>query len=639
MAGLGTWALSDVLGAEGESRRTTATARVKRVDDDGTAWVTLQDGAGEFPATGNVASVQPGDAVTVRVERGFATITGNSDDPSASSADVEATRETARLALDSAAQASAAASVAEQSAEAAGEAAGRAVADAATAKSAAQQAQADAAAAQAAATDAATDAASAASSAQSAQEDAATASAAATSAQGSAATASKAAQDAQADASDAASAAQAAQDDATNAASSASQAAQSASTAQQQAQAATTAAAEAKADAKTAKEQAAAAVSDAATAKQAATEATATANGAVTALATVQGVVDQLETDVDELQVHVAMMDAYSDGHGGTVPAGLHVVPTGSGYFLVIANDGMYVYDNTSVLVTKFGESIDFSSTRPQRIGNDTAYVEFYDSDNDGVPDAIRISGTNLNTAISSVQSTLQSKADSSTVETLTTRVSDMEQDVSGFKTTVSETYVTKSTVAGIDSRVSTAESTITQHSTDIEAKVSKDGVIAAINLSTEESGGSAVKINADKVNITGEAVFSAINGDTSTTKINGGKVDADTLHVNAANIDGSLTIGKVDGLQGALDGKASTTAVANAAKRTYVSIVTTALNYEAGTATLEATLYVDGVAKTTNVTYEWLRDGSAISGATNRTLNVIAALGLEHAYSCKVTY
>lgn len=154
MAGLGTWALSDVLGAEGESRRTTATARVKRVDGDGTVWVTLQDGAGEFPATGNVASVQPGDAVTVRVERGFATITGNSDDPSASSADVEAAREAARMALDSAAQASAAASVAEQAAEAAGEAAGRAIADAATAKAAAesvegiaQQAAADASAA------------------------------------------------------------------------------------------------------------------------------------------------------------------------------------------------------------------------------------------------------------------------------------------------------------------------------------------------------------------------------------------------------------------------------------------------------------------------------------------------------------
>jgi len=174
------------------------------------------------------------------------------------------------------------------------------------------------------------------------------------------------------------------------------------------------AATQAQADAKTAKDNAAQAVSDAATAKQAATDATTTANGAVTALATVQGVVNQLETDVDELQVHVAMMDAYSDGHGGTVPAGLHVVPTDSGYFLVIANDGTYVYDAQSVLVTKFGESIDFSSTRPQRIGNETAYIEYYDSNNDGIPDSIRISGTNLNT------------------------------EIANFRQTVSETYATK---------------------------------------------------------------------------------------------------------------------------------------------------------------------------------------------------
>ena len=66
--------------------------------------------------------------------------------------------------------------------------------------------------------------------------------------------------------------------------------------------------------------------------------------------------------------------------------------------------------------------------------------------------------------------------------------------------------------INGIDDRVSTAESTITQHATDIEAKVSKDGVIAAINLSTEtDDGGSAAKISANKVEINGTAIFNAI--------------------------------------------------------------------------------------------------------------------------------
>jgi len=93
-----------------------------------------------------------------------------------------------------------------------------------------------------------------------------------------------------------------------------------------------------------------------------------------------------------------------------------------------------------------------------------------------------------------------------------------------------------------------------------------------------------------------------------------------------------------VSGLQGTLDGKASTAAVESAAKRTYVSIRATAIDYAAGTATLEATLFVDGAAVTSGVTYAWMVDGAAISGAASRTYSVPASSGLEHAYSCKCT-
>ncbi len=84
----------------------------------------------------------------------------------------------------------------------------------------------------------------------------------------------------------------------------------------------------------------------------------------------------------------------------------------------------------------------------------------------------------------------------------------------------------------------------------------------------------------------------------------------------------------------------ATTTQVNEAAKRTYVSIGVTAIDFNADTATLQATLYVDGAAKTSSVTYAWLKDGSAMSGETARTLSVTTAKGgLEHAYSCTVTY
>lgn len=64
--------------------------------------------------------------------------------------------------------------------------------------------------------------------------------------------------------------------------------------------------------------------------------------------------------------------------------------------------------------------------------------------------------------------------------------------------------------VTSSEGRLDDAESAITQHATDIEAKVDKDGVIASINLSTETEGGSAVKISADKVNIEGAAIFTS---------------------------------------------------------------------------------------------------------------------------------
>lgn len=78
------------------------------------------------------------------------------------------------------------------------------------------------------------------------------------------------------------------------------------------------------------------------------------------------------------------------------------------------------------------------------------------------------------------------------------------------------QSKASQSSVDSLSGRVSTAESTITQQATAIEAKVSKNGVIASINASVEEQGGSAVKISADKVNITGTAVFNAVNSDAS---------------------------------------------------------------------------------------------------------------------------
>ncbi|MBR2189570.1 MAG: hypothetical protein IJ860_09225 [Eubacterium sp.] len=219
-------------------------------------------------------------------------------------------------------------------------------------------------------------------------------------------------QKAETDAAFAFSAAQNAQQSADTAAASANQAigdAARAKAAADQAQADASAAGRAAANAQTAANNAQASADDAQTsadnaqasadnAQRSANAANTAANGAVTSLGLVQGVVDQLEIDMDDMQTHVAMMDAITDPETGEVlvPAGLHITPSGLGYFLVASNDGVYVYDNESALVATFGENIDFSSGRPQRIGGEDAYIEYYDSNNDGVADSMRIVGAQI---------------------------------------------------------------------------------------------------------------------------------------------------------------------------------------------------------------------------------------------------
>lgn len=89
-----------------------------------------------------------------------------------------------------------------------------------------------------------------------------------------------------------------------------------------------------------------------------------------------------------------------------------------------------------------------------------------------------------------------------------------------------------------LDERISMAESSIVQQADSIEAKVAKDGVIAAINLSTEDGG--TAKISASKVNVQG--VVNMINNG-STTTIDGGRITT-----------GSVAIGAVSGLQSSLN-------------------------------------------------------------------------------------
>lgn len=82
---------------------------------------------------------------------------------------------------------------------------------------------------------------------------------------------------------------------------------------------------------------------------------------------------------------------------------------------------------------------------------------------------------TGNSSKITQLTTTLGTNADGTTkTGDVMHRTSAVEQDVSSFKTTVAQTYATNTTVNGLATRVSTAESNITQNATDIALRVTK---------------------------------------------------------------------------------------------------------------------------------------------------------------------
>ena len=147
---------------------------------------------------------------------------------------------------------------------------------------------------------------------------------------------------------------------------------------------------------------------------------------------------------------------------------------------------------------------------------------------------------------IADIQTRVETKVDESTVSEIESRVSSFEQNLDGFMFTVSESYsAINSDLSDINKRLYSAESNIIQNADNIALKVEKNGVISAINQSSEK-----ITIQANKVNIDG-AVELINNG--YTTKINGNaiqtgsitadKISVESLQAISAQI-GGFTIG-----------------------------------------------------------------------------------------------
>ena len=63
------------------------------------------------------------------------------------------------------------------------------------------------------------------------------------------------------------------------------------------------------------------------------------------------------------------------------------------------------------------------------------------------------------------------------------------------------------------------------------------------------------------------------------------------------------------------------------------------AIDWTAGTATLRATLRVNGTAKTSGVTYKWTKGTATTSLGTAQTLSVSGTGALNATYNCTCTW
>lgn len=141
-----------------------------------------------------------------------------------------------------------------------------------------------------------------------------------------------------------------------------------------------------------------------------------------------------------------------------------------------------------------------------------------------------------ITNTVSDVQTTLSTKADGSTVHELSTKVSKIEQDSSGFQQTVEKTYAKKTE---LDSTATSLRSDFTQRADKIEAKVtSNDGKISSLTTDVNGIKGKVESAEGDIATLTATA-----NG--LTTKIENAEGNISVLQQTAKELRADITDNK----------------------------------------------------------------------------------------------
>ena len=139
-------------------------------------------------------------------------------------------------------------------------------------------------------------------------------------------------------------------------------------------------------------------------------------------------VITQLSTYY-ELNLDEALSN-FVASHIALLDEGLSVFKSADGYRTVHADDGIKLYDNLDRLIVTYGAGVIFDGEKSFRIGNDQSYLEFYDSDNDNIPDSLVISAAKVRFGDSTeVMEDILSNAMSMSAE-VSERLGETEKDV-----------------------------------------------------------------------------------------------------------------------------------------------------------------------------------------------------------------
>ena len=196
--------------------------------------------------------------------------------------------------------------------------------------------------------------------------------------------------------------------------------------------------------------------------------------------------------------------------------------------------DPTFVYKKTSTAIKQTNDKISLIATEEQlaKYGSKFTVLDDLQAQIDVIPSKISLAVKEEHGIITGEMNT--ALAEYATLETMESRLTMTAQDITS---SVARTYQTKADA--IEEKTEIKQTTDSISST-VSQKVGKDEIISSINQSAE-----SIKINANKVNITGFVTFNNLKNSGETT-INGSNITTGTIHDANDNMVLDLSTGAI---------------------------------------------------------------------------------------------